>query len=305
MHSYFARMAGDAATGRGASDLMAKSANTVEPRNLQVAARLREMADLLGQQRGNPFRISAYRRAADTVTGLDRELGELTRLEGIDGLVALPGIGRGIAAAILEMVKTGRWTQLERLRGGLEPQQLFQVVPGIGPKLAERIHEALDVDTLEGLEIAAHDGRLEAVAGVGKRRAAAVRAALQTMLGRTRLQPRLAAGHEPPVGLLLDIDREYREQAAAGRLPKIAPRRFNPGGEAWLPVLHEERSGWHFSALYSNTARAHELERTRDWVVVYFYDQDHEEGQRTIVTETRGPLAGQRVVRGRELECGH
>jgi hypothetical protein len=70
-------------------------------------------------------------------------------------------------------------------------------------------------------------------------------------------------------------------------------------------VLHEERDGWHFSALYSNTARAHELERTRDWVVIYFYDHEHQEGQRTVVTETRGPLAGERVVRGREHESRH
>jgi putative hydrolase len=59
-------------------------------------------------------------------------------------------------------------------------------------------------------------------------------------------------------------------------------------------------------ALYSNTARAHELGRTGDWVVVvvYFYDDHHQEGQRTIVTETHGPLAGRRVVRGHEAECG-
>ena len=45
------------------------------------------------------------------------------------------------------------------------------------------------------------------------------------------------------------------------------------------------------------------LGRTRDWVVVYFYDDEHAEGQHTIVTEVRGALAGKRVVRGREAEC--
>ena len=270
--------------------------------NVRVADRLREMAELRQQQDGNPFRVAAYRRAADTVAGLDRGLDELVKREGFDGLVALPGIGRGIGAAIFEMVTTGRWAQLERLRGGLEPERLFQVVPGIGPRLAARIHEALDVDTLEGLEQAVHDGRLESVAGVGKRRATAVRAALQAMLGRTRTGPRRAATREPSVPLLLEVDREYREKSSAGNLPKIAPRRFNPSGETWLPILHAEREGWHFTALYSNTARAHELGRTRDWVVIYFYDDDHQEGQRTVVTESRGPQAGQRVVRGRESD---
>jgi putative hydrolase len=103
--------------------------------------------------------------------------------------------------------------------------------------------------------------------------------------------------------MLLDVDREYRRRAADGDLPTIAPRRFNPSGEAWLPVLHTQRDGWHFTALYSNTAQAHQLGRTRDWVVLYFYDDEHAEGQHTVVTETHGALTGMRVVRGREAEC--
>ena len=86
-------------------------------------------------------------------------------------------------------------------------------------------------------------------------------------------------------------------------LPRIAPRRFNPDNRAWLSILHTARGGWHFTALYSNTARAHDLRRVFDWVVIYFYDDDHREGQHTVVTEIRGPLAGKRVVRGREAEC--
>ena len=220
---------------------------------------------------------------------------------GRPGLVALPRIGRGIAAAIVEMLRTGRWSQLDRLRGTLDPVRVFQTVSGIGPALAQRVHDTLGVDTLEALEIAAHDGRLDAVPGIGPRRAATVRGALQALLGSTPASRRPPGG--PAVGTLLDVDREYREKATAGALRTIAPRRFNPEGTSWLPVLHTRRGRWHFTALYSNTARAHELGRTRDWVVVYFYDDDHREGQHTIVTETQGPLAGQLVVRGREAEC--
>jgi putative hydrolase len=199
------------------------------------------------------------------------------------------------------MLRTGRWSQLDRLRGTLDPVRAFQTVPGIGPALAQRVHDTLAIDTLETLEIAAHDGRLEAVPGIGPRRAATVRGALQSLLGSTRVIRPVAEG--PGVATLLDLDREYRTKAEAGTLRTIAPRRFNPEGTAWLPVLHTRRERWHFTALYSNTARAHQRGRTRDWVVVYFYDDDHREGQHTIVTETRGPLAGQRVVRGREQEC--
>jgi hypothetical protein len=111
------------------------------------------------------------------------------------------------------------------------------------------------------------------------------------------------AAEEPSVETVLDVDREYRTAASAGTLPRIAPRRFNPNGEAWLPVLHTRRGDWHFTALFSNTARAHELGRVRDWVVVYAEDKDHAERQYTVVTATAGPLAGRRVVRGREAEC--
>ena len=83
----------------------------------------------------------------------------------------------------------------------------------------------------------------------------------------------------------------------------FAPKRFNPSGEGWLPILHATRQGWHFTALYSNTARAHQLDREKDWVVISFYDDKHHEGQHTVVTETRGAATGRRVVRGREKEC--
>jgi DNA polymerase (family X) len=286
------------------------------PINAACADKLREAAALLEAQGANPFRVSAYRRAADTLRDLPGDIGPIIEREGAEGLEALPGIGRGIAGALVEMWRTGRWVQLERLRGSADPVQLFTLLPGLGHRLAERIHDDLHVDTLEALEVAAHDGRLEQVAGVGPRRAAAIRASLQAMLSRGRAHRAEAAAGlarpnaasrpvatRPSVAELLAVDRQYREKAARGDLPTIAPRRFNPAGDAWLPVLHVTRNGWHYTALYSNTALAHELDRTRDWVVLFFYDDDHVEGQNTVVTETHGPLAGRRVVRGREAEC--
>ena len=108
---------------------------------------------------------------------------------------------------------------------------------------------------------------------------------------------------DPGVDLLLEVDREYRDKARAGELRRIAPRRFNPEHKAWLPVLHARHAPWHFTALFSNTGRAHELHRTSDWVVMFYSAADGDEGQATVVTERRGALAGRRVVRGREPEC--
>ncbi len=104
-----------------------------------------------------------------------------------------------------------------------------------------------------------------------------------------------------PLALLLDIDAEYRGKAAGGKLKRIAPRKLNPEGKAWLPILNTERKGYRFTVMFSNTERAHELGKTNDWVVVY-YEKGRGENQCTVVTEQRGALKGKRVVRGREQE---
>jgi putative hydrolase len=269
--------------------------------NTQAAGIFRDCAEMLRQQKANPFRINAYLRAAQTLESLDVDVAELLEREGVDGLVELPTIGRGLAASIDEIARTGRLAQYDRLRGEANPEVLFQSIPGVGPTLARDIHDALHIDTLEALEVAAHDGSLAGIRGIGERRAAAIRAGITAILGRSAGR-RDAAGPLPPIDVLLAIDRDYRRKAADGELPTIAPKRFNPNREAWLPILHTHRAGWHFTVLFSNTARAHELRRTGDWVVIYFYDGDHHEGQCTVVTETHGPLAGNRVVRGREAE---
>jgi DNA polymerase (family X) len=270
--------------------------------NQFVADRLREAASLLEQQGANRFRVAAYRKAAEMIDSLEQDITLMVQADGFRGLMALRGIGPQIARAIGEMVRTGRWMQLERLRGTLDPEWLFSQVPGIGPRLAQSVVDELHIDTLEALEVAVHNGRLDKLPGFGARRVAMVRTALAELLGQRR--PSQKPHEEPGVDVLLDVDREYREKAAANKLRHIAPRRFNPQNEAWLPVLHTERGHWQFTVLFSNTGLAHQLGRTRDWVVIYFQTDSHAEGQRTVVTETQGPLEGKRVVRGRERECG-
>ena len=270
-----------------------------------VAGALREAADLLAAQDANPFRVAAYRKAAEVVESHAEGLRARFEREGRAGLEALPAIGPGIAGAIAEMLVTGHWALLERLHGNRDPAQAFRAVPGIGPALSHRLHDQLGADTFESLAAAAQEGRLEHVRGMGPRRIAALRAVLAQMLeGRSRRRGRATAAKAgPSARLLLDVDREYRDRAQRAELPRIAPRRFNPEGEAWLPVLHTRRGPWHLTALYSNTARAHELGRDHDWVIVYAYDGDHRERQYTVVTERRGPLTGRRVVRGMEGAC--
>jgi hypothetical protein len=269
--------------------------------NREIAGQLRRMAEVLDWQLDSGFRAAAYRKAADALDALGEPAEAIWRSQGIAGLMEIEHVGRGIATAIAEMIASGRWTQLDRLTGELEPRKMFQTVPGIGPELAARIHDSLHVETLEQLEQAAHDGRLDGVPGIGARRTAVIRAGLAERLGR---RPRAAAAvrRAAPLSMLIDVAREYRQRAAAGTLRKIAPKRFNPTGETWLPVLHAQREDWRFTALFSNTANAHELGKTGDWVVIFAHDDGEAETQCTVVTETHGPLKGRRVVRGRESE---
>ncbi len=273
--------------------------------NHEVALKLREIARLLRAQKANPFRVNAYLHAADTLEDLDREVTDILRTGGTEALVALPAIGEGIARSIYEYVAIGRMSRLEALQGAADPVALFRRIPTIGKALAERLHDQLHVDSLEALENAAREGRLVAVEGLGSKRRDAIETWLQKHLDEQGRQSRTHAPDRglPSIELILRVDRDYRQKASAGKLPRIAPKRFNPENRAWLPILHTTRSGWHFTALYSNTARAHQLGRTDDWVVIYFYDDHHREAQHTVVTETQGDLKGRRVVRGRESEC--
>jgi putative hydrolase len=269
--------------------------------NEEIAVKLEEAARLLAEQRANPFRVRAYHRAAETLRRLRDPASAILAAEGVEGLERLPGIGERFARAIRDMVRLGYCPMLERLRGAADPVRVLQSVPGIGPRLAARLHDEMGLSTLEDLEAAAHDGRLEELAGFGQKRLAGIRDVLAHRLARVR-PPSTDTRDRPPVEELLDVDREYRESAAAGRLPKIAPKRFNPQGREWLPVLHATRGDRHYTVLFSNTARAHRLGKTQDWVVIYS-DHGAADGQWTVVTASGDPLRGRRIVRGRENEC--
>ena len=265
--------------------------------NQEIAGRLDEVARLLRDQGADGFRVGAYLRAAQALRAMREPVDEIFRAQGLDGLKALPHVGETIARAIRELLSHGRLPMLDRIRGEADPVALLTSVPGIGRVFADRLHDELGIETLADLETAAHDGRLENVPGFGPKRLAAVRDTLAQRLGRLRLP---ASPQAPPsVAELLEVDREYREKAAAGQLQRIAPRRFNPAGEAWLPVLHTRRGPRRYTALFSNTARAHRAGKTRDWVVLYC-DDGRGEGRYTAITATFGPQEGQRVIAGHE-----
>ena len=125
---------------------------------------------------------------------------------------------------------------------------------------------------------------LEEVPGVGPRIARVIR----ELVTHHRL-PSLAALHErqgphPSIEELLDVDRDYRRKAEV------------------RPVLHTRRGPRRYTALYSNTERAHRFGRTHDWVLLYVHEGE-EEHEYTVITATRGVMRGHRIVAGHEREC--
>jgi hypothetical protein len=279
------------------------SKSEVRSSNSSIAARLDEVAQILEEQGANVFRVGAYKRAAEMLRELNRPVDEIIRTEGLEGLQKLPGIGETLARFIHQLVSTGRLPMLDRLRGESDPINLLRTVPTIGRVMAERIHDELGIETLEELEVAAHDGRLAKVLGFGDKRVAGIRDSLATRLGRVRTSSfPTPTRNQPSVAEILDIDREYSGKSSQGLLPTIAPRRFNLEHQKWLPILHTTRGDRHYTALFSNTPRAHQLNKTLDWVVIY-YDGAGGERQCTVITAMYGPLVGKRIVRGREAEC--
>lgn len=270
--------------------------------NADVADRLDAVAELLGQQQAPPAYVQEYRAAAAAIRGLPEEVTTLLERDGVAALDAVPNVGPAIARAVRDLVVTHRLAILERLRGEDDAEALLASVPGIGETLAQRLHDEYDVETLEQLEAAAHDGRLQKIAGFGPKRVAGIRDTLALRLGKLRRMSLPRNEAQPSIADLLDVDREYRERTGLGTLPRIAPRRYNPSNEAWLPILHTTRSGRNFTALYSNSPRAHQMRKVWDWVTLY-WDGNDGERRATIVTARVGPLHDRRVIRGREREC--
>ena len=143
--------------------------------NAEIADRLLSLAQMLSAQKENPFKIKAYRRAAQTIRGLSDSIDELVR-RGID-LTAIPGIGQGISAAIREIVLSGTLEKLERLRAEVPPEiAAITEYPGLDPKRVLRIYKKLKINSVTELKEKLESGAV--AEQLGERMAQHVRQAL-------------------------------------------------------------------------------------------------------------------------------
>ncbi|MBE9504974.1 MAG: nucleotidyltransferase domain-containing protein, partial [Proteobacteria bacterium] len=137
--------------------------------NTDIAEIFNEIADLMEIKGDNPFKIRAYRNAAQVIEDLPITLESIVEREEKD-LEDLPGIGKALHEKIVEIIKTGRCSFLDELFKEL-PSGLLDMlkVSGIGPKKVKVIYEVLAVSSLDELEEAAREGRLKHLPGMGEK----------------------------------------------------------------------------------------------------------------------------------------
>lgn len=183
--------------------------------NDEVAELLWEYADLLSLSGADRFRIRAYENAARSVAGSSRDLSALD----VKGLTALPGVGKAIAEKIREWFDTGTMAELDALRAevGVGVRSLLEV-PGLGPKRAAQLHEALGISTVEELREAAFEGRLRDLPGFGAGTEEKIVRATERVVGERRVGLAVALGlAEAVVDRLRDCS-EVADIATAGSL---------------------------------------------------------------------------------------
>ena len=176
--------------------------------NLAIARVLTEIGDLLEIKGENPFKIRAYRNAAETIVHEPGRVAAMTSAERL----ALPGVGRDLAAKIGELVDSGTIKYHQELLQEFPPTILDLLhLQGVGPKTVARLYGDLGIRTLEDLERAARQGRIRGMKGMGARKEAQI---LQALEERQRFTGRrlLVEAHDTAAALVAAL-REHAPEA--------------------------------------------------------------------------------------------
>jgi DNA polymerase (family X) len=162
--------------------------------NAEIASIFEEVADLLEIDGANPFRVRAYRQAAENINDYGPSLAD--KVEADDDLTRLSGIGKDLAGAIADLTRTGTYPDLDALRERVNPSLRDMLrIPGLGPKKVKRLHDELGINTLEDLQKAVDTNQLADLSGFGKRSEEKI--AKELASGRLKKSRRLRADLEP------------------------------------------------------------------------------------------------------------
>ncbi len=186
------------------------TANIVSYSNKDVATVFDAIADLLEIDDANPFRVRAYRNASRTMENLDDEA--LSMIEQGRDLTEVPGIGKELAAKIETIVATGTVKALEELQQKI-PAGVVEMLrlPGLGPKKVKTLYQDLGVTSLEQLDAAAAEGKVQALPGMGARTEEQIRKAVAARVATgDRI---LRAEATPTVERVLDVLKQAEPRA--------------------------------------------------------------------------------------------
>jgi DNA polymerase (family X) len=160
---------------------------TTQYTNQKLAETFRLIGDLMEIKGEVIYKILAYRKAADSLTNLGRDVNEVWR-EG--KLTDIPGVGKAIAEKIDELLTTGELEFLNKLTTEV-PLSLADVlqVQGLGPKKVAVFWRELGITTLEELDEAARGGKLSQLPGMGAKSEAKIIAGIEALARRSGRTP--------------------------------------------------------------------------------------------------------------------
>jgi len=135
--------------------------------NKEIARIFNEIADFLEIKGELSFKINAYRRAAQNIENLSKDISELFKE---NKLHTIPGVGKELAEKIKQFIETGKVKKHEELKAEI-PVGLLEImrVPGVGPKKAKLFYEKLKIDSIDKLEEAARSHKLSTLPGIQKK----------------------------------------------------------------------------------------------------------------------------------------
>ena len=182
--------------------------------NHDIARVFEEIASLLEIKGANPFKIRAYRNAAETLSTAAQRVTDLTP----EQLLEMPGIGKDLTAKIRELCDTGQLVYHQDLLE-THPASLLDLLAlqGLGPKTVALLYETRGIQSIDGLEEAARGGKLEGLRGLGPKKQALILRAIEERRRRS--------------GRYLIADAQAAAEAVVEHLRVAYPNgRFRPVG---------------------------------------------------------------------------
>lgn len=147
--------------------------------NQEIAAVFRRLADLMELGEENPFKIRAYRTAADTIEDTTTPLAEMLEVGGVARLRELPGVGEAISKKIVDLLATGTFKAYEEIKARIPETTLDLLkIEGVGMKTLQILYSQFQITNLEDFAKFVAGGGLDSVTRLGERTQERIRASL-------------------------------------------------------------------------------------------------------------------------------